>query len=424
MLKDAYGNGLSTTSADARDAYDLGVRRFLGAEPGVEAAFNAAIEADADFALAHIGLARELQLRAERDRVNACIARADELSAGLTPREASHIHTSTLLLTGKGADARRHVYEHVKEWPRDVLIAQMCAGVFGLIGFSGSPGRESEQLSFLSGIAPAYGDDWWLLSQLAFAQLEVGQLEQAETNIEAALDGNSDSAHSKHVKAHLFYEQLRDDEGLDYLTNQWKAYDPSASLYNHISWHVGLWSLESGQLDQMWQVLDDHIAPEVSSGPPLNVLTDHVALLFRAELAGVDVPAERWTKLSDYALAKFPKPGLGFADMHAAIAHAKGGRPDRVEDIIERARGPVADLTKLLARGFLQMASQNWREAAGAFVEVQPGHARLGGSNAQRDLIDFSLAVCLARDGRRKEARTVLSITRPRAIRKELLAGV
>ena len=84
MLKDAYGNGLSTTSADARDAYDLGVRRFLGAEPGVEAAFNAAIEADADFALAHIGLARELQLRAERDRVNACIARADELSAGLT----------------------------------------------------------------------------------------------------------------------------------------------------------------------------------------------------------------------------------------------------------------------------------------------------------------------------------------------------
>ena len=174
----------------------------------------------------------------------------------------------------------------------------------------------------------------------------------------------------------------------------------------------------------MWQVLDDHIAPGVSSGPPLNVLTDHVALLFRAELAGVDVPADRWTKLSDYALAKFPKPGLGFADMHAAIAHAKGGRPDMVEDFIERARGPVADLTKPLARGFLQMANQNWRGAAGAFVEVQPQHARLGGSNAQRDLIDFSLAVCLARDGRRQEARTVLSITRPRAIQKELLAGI
>ena len=424
MLKDAYGNRLSTTSTEARDAYDLGVRRFLGAEPGVQAAFTAAIEADANFALAHIGLARELQLRAERGRVKECLARVAELADGLTPREASHIRTSTLLVTGKGAEARRHVYEHVREWPRDVLIAQMCAGVFGLIGFSGAPGRESEQLSFLAGLAPEYGDDWWHLSQLAFAQLEVGRLDEAEDNIETALEGNPDSAHSKHVKAHLFYEQLRDEEGLDYLIEHWRAYDPAASLHNHISWHVGLWSLESGRLDQMWRVLDDHIAPEVSSGPPLNVMTDHVALLFRAELAGVDVQTARWARLSEYALAKFPRPGLGFADMHAAIAHAKGGRPDLVEDIIERASGPVAGLTRTLAKGFLQMSRQNWSEAADAFVEVQPHHARLGGSNAQRDLIDFSLAVCLAQDGRRQEARTVLSITRPRAIQKELLDGV
>ena len=56
MLKDAYGNRLSTTSTEARDAYDLGVRRFLGAEPGVQAAFTAAIEADANFALALLDL--------------------------------------------------------------------------------------------------------------------------------------------------------------------------------------------------------------------------------------------------------------------------------------------------------------------------------------------------------------------------------
>ena len=130
----------------------------------------------------------------------------------------------------------------------------------------------------------------------------------------------------------------------------------------------------------------------------------------------MDVQTARWARLSEYALAKFPRPGLGFADMHAAIAHAKGGRPDLVEDIIERASGPVAGLTRTLAKGFLQMSRQNWSEAADAFVEVQPHHARLGGSNAQRDLIEFSLAVCQAQDARRHEARTVLSITRPRAI--------
>jgi hypothetical protein len=51
-------------------------------------------------------------------------------------------------------------------------------------------------------------------------------------------------------------------------------------------------------------------------------------------------------------------------------------------------------------------------------------HARIGGSNAQRDLIDFSLAACLVRDGRRQEARTVLSITRPCALTEDVVAGL
>ena len=65
MLADEYGNDLSTQSAKALDAYDLGVRRFLGAEPGVADAFTGALEADSDLALAHIGLAREMQMRAQ-----------------------------------------------------------------------------------------------------------------------------------------------------------------------------------------------------------------------------------------------------------------------------------------------------------------------------------------------------------------------
>ena len=55
------------------------------------------------------------------------------------------------------------------------------------------------------------------------------------------------------------------------------------------------------------------------------MLTDSVALLFRAEIAGVEVPIHRWKSLSAYASNKFAKTGLGFADMHAAIAHTRAG---------------------------------------------------------------------------------------------------
>lgn len=424
MLTDAYGNSVSTRSVAARDAYDLGVRKFLGAEPGVAAAFEQAIEADDGLALAHIGLAREMQLRSRPDQVKSNLAQARDLTGGLDTRERSHIHVSGLLLEGKSAAARAAVYEHVETWPTDVMVAQMCTSVFGLIGFSGLPGREAEQLAYTMRLEPHYGDNWWYRAQLAFAQLEVGQLPAAEKNIELALEGNPDSAHSAHIRAHLYYEDLQDNEGLQYLADWWRSYSPEGTLHNHISWHVGLWALEAGDIDRMWQVLDVQIDPGVSQGPPLNVLTDATALMFRAELKGLDVPAERWRKISDYALDRFPKTGLAFADVHAAIAHARGGNRQALDNIIETARGPAGDVTKSIASGFKAMEDQNWSVAANHFENAVRDHARIGGSNAQRDLIDYSLAACLARDGRHQEARTVLKITRPRALDKELVAGL
>ena len=424
MLSDAYENPISTLSSEAGEAYDLGVHRFLGAEPGVETAFQTAIDADERFLLAHIGVAREMQLRGQPDLVKRSLNRACELAVNVSDRERSHLNASALLLEGKSSEARAAVYEHVKYWPKDVLIAQMCTSVFGLIGFSGLPGREAEQLTFVSQLIPHYGDNWWLRAQLAFAQLEVGQLDEAAKNIDTAIDANPQSAHSMHIRAHLYYENMEDSAGLPHLTKFWKDYDPSGALYNHVSWHVGLWSLESGNVDQMWQVLDVDISPETSKGPPLNILTDSVALLFRAELAGIDVTVDRWKALSSYALARFPKTGLGFADVHAAIAHARSGDRDALNNIIESGRGPAGDITRIFAKGYREMEDQNWAKAAEYFSSVLRDHARLGGSNAQRDLIDFSLAACLIKDGRRQEAKTVLSITRPRALRKELVAGL
>ena len=424
MFDDEYGNKLSTNSREAVDFYNKGTHQFLGAEPGVENNFRAATDADPEFALAYIGYAREMQLRGRSAEMRQALRTAIKYAGNLSEREQSHLNVSSLLLRGKSTEARLAVYEHVHHWPRDVLIAQMCTSVFGLIGFSGLPGREAEQLSFISNLANHYDESWWYKAQLAFAQLEVGQLNEAATNIEEALLLNPDSAHSKHIRAHLYYENLEDEGGLDYLKTHWENYDPSGALYNHISWHVGLWSLECGNLKQVWQILDHHISPNISRGPPLNVLTDSAALLFRAEIAGVEVPIDRWISLSAYASSKFDKTGLGFADMHAAITHVRAGNLGAVNHIITNARGPVATLTKKISQAYLHMQNKEWLRASNLFLEVMPDHARFGGSNAQRDLIDFSLATCLIRQGRKNEAQTVLSITRPRALKNKIIKGL
>ena len=69
MVKDRYGNILSTPSQSACDAYITAVDRYLGAQSGVAEAFEAAIHADEGFALAYVGLAREYQIRGERARI-------------------------------------------------------------------------------------------------------------------------------------------------------------------------------------------------------------------------------------------------------------------------------------------------------------------------------------------------------------------
>ena len=187
MLRDRYDNPVSTASPAARDAYVEGVDAFLAALPAPEARFDAALAADPGFALAHAGRARALQVAGRVPEAREAMAAALALAPGLTAREAAHLSVMDALIVGRGAEAREAARAHVLAHPRDVMIAQTCMSVFGLIGFSGLPGREAEQLAYAEALAPAYGEDWWFLSMLAFARCEVGQLERASDEIDRSL---------------------------------------------------------------------------------------------------------------------------------------------------------------------------------------------------------------------------------------------
>ena len=62
LLKDAYGNAVTSSSRAAVDAYDRGVRALLGFGAAVIDDFRAAVEADPGFALARAALGVSLVL--------------------------------------------------------------------------------------------------------------------------------------------------------------------------------------------------------------------------------------------------------------------------------------------------------------------------------------------------------------------------
>lgn len=416
MFKDRYDNPVVTSSNKAFDAYISGVDSMLAGNDGVEAAFELAIGEDPDFLQAHLGLARQWQMQGEPGQVKKVLEQMPGLSDHRPAFEKSQASTLLLLLSGKIPAAIKSIHEHLREYPRDAVVAQTCMGVFGLIGFSGQPGREAEQLAFTTSLASHYGDDGWFLGQHAFAQLEVGQLAKAEKSIEHAIASHPKSAHNAHIRSHLYYENGEGSAGLQYLEDWRRGFSRGALMHCHIAWHVALWALEQGDEDKMWDIFDADILPANNDcGPSLNVLTDAVALLFRAQLAGVDIPDSRWLAVSEFALGHFPKPGMAFADVHAAAAHAFAGNMDAIATLISDARGPAGDLVKLCAHAFDAIAKEQWRDAANYLAGILVDHARIGGSRAQRDLFQFALALVLLRQGRGDEARLFLSIHRPAA---------
>lgn len=423
-MKDRYDLRLTTSSERARDAYVLGLDRFLAARPGVDEALGCALDADPELALAHVTLGRFRQVTGDRAGAVAALAKAKACAGDLTAREVGQVAIFDLLIAGKSAEGYAAARAQLRDYPRDVLTAQACLGALGLIGFSGRPGREAENLALAEELAPHYGQDWWHQALLGFAQLETGQLDRAETSITCALDGNPDNAHAAHIRSHLFYERGETDAGYAFITRWRDGYDRAAQMHCHISWHIALWALERGDVDEMWRVIDRDVDPRHAWGPPINVVSDLAAVLYRAEMAGVMVPNERWQVIADYTAEHFPKPGLGFADMHGALSYAMAGRPEALGRIITGAKGPAADLVRDLAEAFGAIAAQDWARADLLLTRSLADHARIGGSRAQRDLIEFASLMVLLRLGRKQEARRQLAMHRPRIAVRNSLAGM
>lgn len=424
MLEDRFGNALTTHSLTARDAYIDGVDKFLAAEHGVEDAFNSAIAADEHFALAYVGIARSHQLFGKVKKAAEANGLARVHSKGLTNREVSHIKALGLLIDGKVSVAYKAIRSHLNEYPQDAMVAQTCAGVFGLIGFSGQPGRIAEQLAFTTKLLPHYGDDWWFLGQHAFAQVEAGQIGPATETIERSLAGNPRSAHGAHNRTHIYYEAGETETGYNYL-NEWRrGYDKGGALHCHLSWHIALWALERGEIDTMWEVIDADVAPDNASGPPLNVLTDNAAFLYRAELAGLEIPLYRWKSISNYAQDNFPSTGNAFVDVHAALAHARADNREALDKIISEAKGPAEDIVRLIAEAFKAISAENWVKASDYLTAIIAGLERIGGSCAQRDLIEYALLDALIKQGKISEANLLLTTRRPLKVQAHAVCGL
>ena len=403
LSRDLYGYALST-GREAGSAYVRGVRDLLCLRSGAVEAAAQSIAHDPRFALGHAALAllgHELcaPVDVERRLRDAVLH-----SVRGTFRERSHVHAVAAHVRGDS----RPLVAHLAAYPRDALLLSIAVPTIAFAGVTEVP---EEAWSIVERAAPAYGDDWWFTGLLAFVRQEQRRFDEAMELSCRSLDEEPGAGHSAHARAHAHYETGDHAAGLSWM-DDWVTGDGAATQsLTHFSWHAALHELSLGDLDAVRRRYSTQLLPEAGLG--CRALVDSGSLLFRWAItpAAADVPDLRAvTAVTDRDVLE--RPATPFVAMHAAVTMLALGDREGLVNLTRWATGhahPVhREVVAPLGTALLQMEARRYSEAADALAGLGCNSHRLGGSDAQREILEETRICALLRADRHDEARRVL----------------
>lgn len=411
--RDLLGLPLSTT-ADAATEFNIGLDRLMRVQPGAEQHFAEAARLDPEFALAYVALAfLGHEGGADLDQADALAQARIAITKRGDNRERSLLRVFEERQRDVRHQGRDVLLAHIAEYPRDVLAVSAAVPT---IAFSGVVDVQAESWALVEGLAPAYGDHWWYISLLAFVREEQGQFEEATLLAESAWSCEPSSGHAVHALTHALYETGQHEFGRGWLDHWVAENGRTASHQAHFAWHAALHELSLLDLDAVQARYDSQLA-EVRG---VRALVDSASLLWRWRVAvsdwpgldGVEPPA------ADGAIERTPaefieQPRTPFIAFHAAVGLAAAGdegRLLRLAEFVEESEDSVqAEVIAPVARGLASFISGDVTDAVRVLSGVLPELNRLGGSAAQREVIEDTLLLALVQHGESERAAAILT---------------
>jgi tetratricopeptide (TPR) repeat protein len=388
-VTDCYGLSVSTSSPVAAARFQEGMDGLLSFSVGAAECFAAAVEADDGLALAHTGAALVAAALGDTVSARASAERARARVAGASRRERQHVEAVHAFISGETARAFALVDEHVAEFPRDALLVNQASSAIALAGRSD---REDYRVAFLERLAPAYGDDWWFQSALAFGYHEVDRFEESRRLSERSLQQYPANANAIHNIAHICFETADNDGGAAILDDWMTRYDRRASFHCHLAWHQAMFALHRGHHARALEIFRRDI---LGAANARSAMSDGTALAWRLRLDGAtELP---WRALADLA-ERVSRPAFIFGEIHAALAYAACGDAAALARLVDglgalHAKGhPIAGTVALpVVQGIAAFAAG---DHAGALAHLEPVEAeihRVGGSHAQWELFEETM---------------------------------
>jgi hypothetical protein len=326
-------------------------------------------------------------------------------------RERGHLQAIRHLVQGRFREAGRVLEDVSAEYPCDALALQ--AG--HLIDFFTGDSRMLRDR--LARVLPAFGESFpgypAVLGMYSFGLEECGDYARAEAVGRTSVALDKRGAWSWHAVAHVLEMQSRTAEGIAWLRSDPGAWsDGLFAVHNY--WHLGLFHLELGDIDEVLRLFDGPIYGKRS--PLVLDLIDASAMLFRLELRGVNV-GDRWRILADNWAPHASAQNYAFNEYHAMMAFVGSGDSVRQQAVLDSLHTALASASDNAAfsrevglPGALAVQAFGRGDYSGVVRLLRPIRSsshRFGGSHAQRDLLDLLLLEAALRAGDTALARAL-----------------
>ena len=406
----SQSNRTSTNDMAAGHINDA-VRAFTLSYGDPNAHLASAREIDPNCSMA--GLMQAWLLTMSND--GAQVVRAREMlrdfdTSGLTEREAQHLKAVHLASQGQWPSAVAVLDRHLMTDPHDLAGHQYAMRLDGYLGrFHRTASRSARALPAWSKDDPNYGI---MQSFYGFGLEELGDYVQAEDVSRSAAEREPYGYWPHHAVSHVLEMTGRPKEGVAWMETR-QPYWSDAKCNNrvHIWWHQALFHIELGEFERALEIYDDEILPAMR--PVGTQLCNATALLWRLELLGCDA-GDRWQHQSSLWQQQLTGMSSPFNETHAAMAALRAN--DRVAyrtvlDGMRKSASAGGELVSAyqgviipIAEAMEHFVDEDYARAVDRLLPVEAELWRMGGSIAQRDLIEWTLTEAAIRSGQRDVA--------------------
>jgi tetratricopeptide (TPR) repeat protein len=425
MIQDAQGHYLSGATEAAAVTFDRAVRAFNLVHGDAIGLFDTTRQAAPDFAMAYLGKAWVLTVANDPGlRAQAAALVETARSLRLNEREEAHGTALAHLVQGARAAAVAVLDRHLMRYPFDLVAHQGAALTDGFLGrFPWVRDRSARALPLWSKDQPGYGT---LLAMHGFGLEEAGDYARAEDESRAAAELEPLSFWPHHTVTHVMEMTGRPEDGLGWMAAREALWSTPGHLNQvHIWWHKALFHLELGQYDAALALYDGPM--RTTQRPVALSLTNATALLWRLDTLGCDI-GDRWQEQAALWQGHADGKCLVFGDIHAAMAELRSGEASAFERRLKAMRETAANGVEAAAlyrtvgipvvEGLAAFHRGAYAEAVELLLPVRVDLWQIGGSHAQRDIVNWTLTEAAIRAGQRDVALSLAHErlgTRPRS---------